>query len=153
MFDLEKEVAAWSEALHARRCRSAADVAETVDHLYCEIDLQRAEGRSDEEAFRLAVAKLGAQPDLAAEAAKNRSLLASACSTARHERPARAQGPFLITHALLWAALMLGTSLVLSRSRVPNTASLVLVLVLIPGWWTSEHLLRRVLRDKPTGGA
>ena len=42
MFDLDKEVATWSEALHARRCRRAADVAETIDHLYCEIDLQRA---------------------------------------------------------------------------------------------------------------
>ncbi len=151
MFDLEQEVAAWSQTVHADRCRHAESVAELSDHLLCEIERARAQGLSDEQAFAAAVAKLGAGSELAAEHAKNRSLLGSACAVAaRHERAeSRGQGGLLMAHAIIWAALILGTSLILSKTDAGAFRSLLLTVVLLPTcWWASEQVLRRALRNK-----
>lgn len=155
MFDLEKEVAAWSEAVYADRCSRAAGVAELSDHLYCEIDRGRASGLSDEAAFRAAVARLGAAPALAAEHVKNRSLLQRACAAAmRYERSGwkREDRSLLLAHAILWAALMLAYSLVAHRAMARDVAVWLLLGVLMPCWWASEQLLRRALRAKRVGG-
>ena len=156
MFDLDKEVTAWSEAVYAGRCRRAASVAELSDHLYCEIDRARADGLPDEQAFAAAVAKLGSGPELAAEDAKNRSVLQTACATAaRSERGLTGEHrKLLLAHAILWAALILGSSLVLSKTAAPKSLEMLFVSLLIPIWWASEQLLRRALRrPKPTVGA
>ena len=151
MFDLEKEVAAWSEAVHVDRCRDAARVAELSDHLHCEIDRARAEGLSDERAFAAAVARLGRGPELAAEHAKNRSILGRACAAvARYDRLDSSGGHrgVLIAHSMLWASVMLGTSLVMSKTAASGTLGSLLIVVLIPSWWGSELILRRALRRK-----
>jgi hypothetical protein len=155
MFDLEKEVAAWSESVHADRCRRAESVAELSDHLHCEIDRARASGMSDEAAFTAAVARLGAAPELAAEHAKNRNLLQAGCAAAlRYERSVSpGQRGLLLAHAILWAALILASSLVLSKSAAPATLGYLLIGVLVPSWWASEQILRRALRPKRAGGA
>lgn len=149
MFDLEKEVAAWSAAVHAESCRDAAHAAELSDHLHCEIERARAEGMSDEQAFRAAVAKLGARRELSAEEAKNRSLLGVACAAVAAYDGAHAgrerRGLFM-GHALLWAALILATSLLLSKSSTPDLLSFLIVGVMVPIWWASQELLRRALR-------
>jgi hypothetical protein len=156
MFDLEREVAAWSAALHADRCGSAAAVAEVVDHLYCEIDRARSEGLSDEQAFRAAVSRLGARTELAGEAAKNRSLLARGCAAAmRYDRSvASAEQRWLfMAHALLWAALMLGTSLIISKSATSRTLGVMLTGALTSAWWVSQQILQRALCQKGARGA
>jgi hypothetical protein len=154
LFDLDQEVAAWSATVHAGRCRQAASVAELSDHLYCEIDRARAEGLSDEQAFAAAAAKLGPGPDLAAEHAKNRSLLGTACAAAaRDERsePSRQRRWLLLAHAILWAVVILASSAALSKTAAPAAFGWMLSGVLVPIWWASEQILRRALRRKPTG--
>jgi hypothetical protein len=157
MFDLEREVAAWSAAVHAQRCRpAAAGVAELTDHLYCEIDRGRAAGLSDEEAFRAAIARLGSIPELTAEHAKNRSALgtawqAAATADCAGSRPDRRR--LLLAHALIWAALIIACSLMLTKTEVPEVASLLLTLVFVPLWWVSDRLMRLALRQGPAGGA
>jgi hypothetical protein len=144
MFDLNREVEAWSAAVYAERCQPAASVAELSDHLYCEIDLGRAAGLSDEEAFRTAVARLGSVSELSAENAKNRSAFGAACAVA-----AKLEGPFsrqhrglLLAHALLWATLMIASAAVLKKTEITGW---MLVAILIPLWWASEQLLRRAM--------
>ena len=152
MFDLEKEVAAWSQAVHADRCRNAGRVAELTDHLHCEIDRARAEGVSDERAFAAAVARLGQGQELAAEHAKDRSVLRKACAVvARYDRMESSGGHrgLLIAHSMLWASVMLATSLMMSRAAASGTLGLLLIVVLVPSWWGSELILRRALRHKP----
>ena len=156
MFDLDKEVAAWSETVHAGRCRQAAGVAELSDHLYCEIDRARAEGLSDEQAFAAAVAKLGHGSELSAEHAKNRSLLGTACAAAAgYERldSGRETALLLLAHALLWAVVILASSVALSKTAAPGASKWLVTSVLVPIWWASEQLLRRALRQKRTGRA
>jgi hypothetical protein len=158
MFDLEKEVAAWSEAVHAGRCSQAASVAELSDHLYCEIDRARAGGLSDEQAFAAAVAKLGPAPELAAEHAKNRSLLQTGCAAAaRYERsePSGKRRGLLVAHAIIWAVLTIASALVW-KSAAPAASGAfewLLIGVFVPSWLASEQILRRALRAKPRAGA
>ena len=150
MFDLEKEIAAWSEGVQADRCRQAQSVAEISDHLYCEIERGRAAGLSDQQAFAAAVAKLGPGPELSAEHAKNRSILATGCAAvARYER-SESRGrhrSLLVAHAILWAAVILASSILLSKTAVPATFEFLLIVVLVPIWWASEQVLRRALRQ------
>ena len=150
MFNLDREVAAWSAAVHAARCQPTASITELTDHLYCEIDRGRAEGLSDEEAFRTAIARLGSAEELKAEHAKNRSALGTVCQVA-----ARLDGPplpnpehrrLLLVHALIWASLMIAASLILKKAGASQVSSLLLVVIFIPLWQVSDQLLRRALR-------
>jgi hypothetical protein len=153
MFDLEKAVAAWSEGVYADGCRNAAGVAELIDHLHCEIERGRSEGLSGEEAFRAAVAKLGPAAALRTEHAKNRSVLGRGlAAAARYDRSQGAdehRGLFL-AHGLLWASVVIATSLILSKADAPGTAaSLLITVAFVPTWWGSQQLLRRAVRRKP----
>lgn len=145
MFDLKTEIAAWSEAAHADRCRGSERTAELVDHLHCEIDRARADGLSDEAAFKVAVAKVGDGNAIAAEHAKNRSWIGTLCAlAAREERLASgARGP-LLAHAVLWSALIVATAIVLSADRA--LSSTMLLMVMVPGWLASHELMRATLR-------
>jgi hypothetical protein len=149
MFDLDREVTAWSASVHAERCRPAAEGLELTDHLYCEIERGRAEGLSDEQAFRAAIARLGSPTALTAEEAKNRSALGTVCQVAVKLDGAgirREHRGVLLGHALIWASLILATSLLLSKTAVRDVFSLLLVVVFIPLWWASEQLVRAALR-------
>ncbi len=156
MFDLEREVAAWSEAVHAGPCRRAGSVAELADHLYCEIERARAEGLADEQAFAAAVAKLGNGPELAAEHAKNRSLLASGCAlAARYDPPMGGRGSrgLLVAHGIVWAALTVSAALLLSKYGAREAFNWLLIVGLVPSWLASEQILRRALRPRPAARA
>jgi len=129
MFDLDREVATWSAAVHAGRCQAAAGegVTELSDHLYCEIERGRAAGLSDEEAFRAAVARMGTSGELTAEIAKNRSPLGAVCRIAAKldgPMPASAEDRRLLTaHAVVWATLMIASSMVLTTTAPSHEAA------------------------------
>jgi hypothetical protein len=151
MFDLEKEVETWSRAVHADRCRAGESIAELSDHLLCEIEHGRGEGLSAEQAFKAAVMKLGSAPQLAAESAKNRSLLQVACAATRDTDSGSSSARGLLqAHAILWAAVMVASALL--SMPAPMGYIWLLIGVLIPGWWASEQILRRALRlNRPAG--
>jgi hypothetical protein len=150
VFDLEREVAAWSSAVHEGRCRTASEVAELSDHLYCEIDRARAEGLSDEEAFRTAIARMGSAPQLAEEHAKNRSALRrSVCRALADDARPEHRAP-LVAHALIWAALLLATTMVLVGQGAADAWGWFWIGVFVPLWWASDQLLRNVLRQRWT---
>jgi len=151
MFDLKREVAAWSASVLAERCEPGPGVAELTDHLYCEIDRARETGLSEEEAFRAATARLGTTSVLAAEHAKNRSLLSPVCRVAAKfgsSAASPAQRRFLTTHALLWAALMIASALMLAVTPARDIYGLLLTVVFLPLWWASDQLLRKALRHR-----
>jgi hypothetical protein len=153
MFDLDREVANWTAAVYAARCRPEAGVTELTDHLYCEIDRAREEGLSEEEAFHAAVARLGSVPELIAENAKNRSAFGTVCEVvAKAERSLTPEHRRLLNvHAFIWAVAMIVTSAIVKRT-VPNVTAWLLVTALIPLWWTSDQLLRQALRRRDASG-
>ncbi len=158
MFDLEREVSAWSASVYAARCergaRAAAD--ELADHLHCEIERFRAEGLGDAEAFAAAVGKLGAAPALAAESARERPWYRRVgASLARAERGVPPGEPrrLLVAHALVWAAVLIAIALVLRDGGSKAATSYTLLFVLLPSWWGSEQILRRALRTRSAPGS
>ena len=60
----------------------------------------------------------------------------------------RVERGLLIGHALIWAAVILATSIMLSKTDTPGTyATYLLTGVLVPSWWASQEILRRALRN------
>lgn len=136
--------------MHEGRCRTASEIAELSDHLYCEIDRARAEGLSDEEAFRAAITRIGSAPQLAQEHAKNRSALrGTLCRVLAADARLEHRAP-LIAHSLIWAALLLATTMVLVGQGASNAWGWFAIGVFVPLWWMSDHLLRSVLRQRST---
>ena len=130
MFDLEREVDAWSTKAFAGPCRAkAATRAELRDHLHCEIERLEAEGRSREEAFRVATAAL-------------EGTVASVAGSGGNPALRRAR----LAHAILWAALILATSIVLAKRDGGDELGLLLIVVFIPTWYASDLLLARLWR-------
>mgnify|MGYP000869452957 CR=1 FL=1 len=151
MFDLKAAVDTWSQTVRAGRCEGTESVDELTDHLYCEIDRARAEGLPDEQAFAAAVARMGAPKALVAEQAKNRTLRQTVCALETRDANLPSAGrSLLLAHAILWAAVILAASILLSKSSASTAFAFLLTGVLVPAWWASELLLRRGLRR--TGG-
>jgi hypothetical protein len=154
MFDIDREVATWSAAVHAERCRSSAPVAELSDHLYCEIERARAEGLSDEAAFRMAIARVGSSAELTAEHAKNGSALGSVCQVAvkidRSSSPEHRR--LLLGHALVWAALIIVCAIVLKQSGASEVFAWLLIVAFVPLWLASDQLMQRALRTRRASG-
>jgi hypothetical protein len=127
MFHLDREIHDWSERERARRCGRTLPVAEMEDHLHCEVERLRGTGMPVEEAFAAATASLG------------RSIDVGRGSGAKAMR-----GP-LLANAFVWAALILGSALLLHDEASGTTYGLLLTAVMVPLWWASDQLLRRVM--------
>jgi hypothetical protein len=159
MFDLRKEVATWSQSVKVGSCGTTQtlDKAELIDHLYCEIERGRSTGLTDEQAFAAAVAKIGRLPELTVEGAKNRSRLGAAWAgivrfeCAQYSAVEPQHRKVLVANAILWSALVVASTLVLSASDAAETLGVLITTVWVPMWLSSDLLLRRALRSKPTG--
>src|SRR5262245_26534455 len=130
MFDLQREIDAWSKKAYDGPCRGrAASLDEWKDHVHCEIERLVAEGRTPEEAFRLATTRLG---EAAPVGCRRRSGVAS--NRAR------------IALAIVWASVIIATALLLTTDGRRETSSYLLLFALIPAWWSSDLVLSRHLR-------
>ncbi len=70
---LEEQIARWRSYLHRRQAIHSVDVAELEDHLREQIAGLAAAGLSDDEAFLVAVKRMGALDDLSREFAREHS--------------------------------------------------------------------------------
>lgn len=130
MFDLEREVDRWTDKAFAGSCRGkAASLAELRDHLHSDVERLMGEGRSSEDAFRMATARLGETAGGLAAPEGNSKL-----------RQAR------LANAMIWAALILGTALVLAKRSDQDVLNFLLIGVLLPLWFAADQLLARLLR-------
>lgn len=153
MFNLDREVASWSDAVNAERCQPSAGAAELSDHLYCEIERRRQEGLTDEAAFHAAVARLGTAGDLSSEHVKNRSAIGVACRFLGHQQ-GKSRSRLLrleVAHAVIWATLFIVTASVLKMTAVPGVSAWLLTAIFIPLWLASQQIVQAAARAR-TGG-
>jgi hypothetical protein len=129
MFDLKREVERWSAKAYAGPCRgkAAASIAELEDHLYCEIERLEDEGRTEEEAFYAATAKLDA----------------AGIGAAPREQCALRRGQ--IANGIVWAALTIATALLLPKESFMT----LLTVIVLPGWLASDLIVASVHRRAP----
>src|SRR5262245_54576078 len=73
MDSLEKQIDAWRAHLQKSRAISSSDVRELEDHLREQIASLTAQGLSEDEAFLVAVKRMGAIDDLTREFAREHS--------------------------------------------------------------------------------
>lgn len=145
MFDLDKEVAAWSSTM-AQRCGREADIAELEDHLRSAFEHLSAEGVPPERAFELAVSRMGSVADIDAEYEKNRSLFSKLHSKVVSWDRSLTKGSRSgqeIGLALIFASLIIAVAVLLSSTDLDGTtAASYLLLVSLPLWWASRALIR-----------
>lgn len=154
MFDVNAAVDEWVHRALDEPCLGSRRAAELADHLHCEIERSRAEGHSDEEAFRLATARLGEPGSLAHEMAKNRTVFARALAPlAREDR--RWQGrarTLLLVHAFAWAAALVACAAWLSASGADASTRWSVMGTSVPLWWASDLVVKRALGARTAGG-
>lgn len=74
MFRLDHEISKWCSGLAHHGHLSGSQLEELRDHLCNEIEKQQASGVSEEEAFRLAISRLGTIDELTHEYSKNQQI-------------------------------------------------------------------------------
>ena len=141
MFELEKAIVAWREAVVLGDFASEARIAELEDHLRCGIEELRAAGLSEEDAFKATTHRLGSLEELVREYAKNRGVLsrlyafekkllgASISGGASSKR----QSLGMIANSIIWAATMLAVALILDDAEEAAFVGTVL----LAGWFAS----------------
>lgn len=152
MFDLDREVNAWCESVHAGRCRAGPSIEELADHLHCEIERLQGKGYSAERAFEQATARLGDTGALDREFDKNRSWLSRAYHALglAPERMTREERRMRMVNSFIWAALILASALIFKGITADTSASYgyLLTAVFIPLWFAADQLLLRVMRSR-----
>ena len=147
-FDLQAEVRAWCRSALPDGCHDEA-VAELEDHLHCEIERLQQEGHEPSEAFSKATQRLGKARDIMTEYGKNQSFVARLCALDRRlsgveriEDPVlrRKSSRLIVGHAILWAAAMLASALLVQDSE---NAGYLVTLVFIPMWFMSFLMINQ----------
>lgn len=146
MFDLEKELHDWCVSVLGKR--GDEDLrSELKDHLYCEIEVHQRAGLSQEQAFRLAVSKMGEPGGLLEEFSKNKGLIRHLCEfdenlnaafAARFPMSGKRRSMFILGNALFFAACILILSWFLKEN---STTYVVVQGFLIVGWAFINGLL------------
>lgn len=147
MFDLEQSIEQWCKTISRNRCGQQANIDELKDHLWCEVENQMAKGESEQQAFYLATAIVGNIEELSAEYAKNKSLLERLNSNGQAElfqqviagneaMTTKLLKRMVIGNAILWAAAILATAIVLKDTDQGFSVMMILI-----GLWCGSTVL------------
>ena len=147
MFDLNKEVETWCEAVLGDNCGQSDRMDELQDHLFSEIGRNQKQGLSEKEAFLKATERLGDTEQLGAEFAKNRSVLATIYAWEKKGLRNSAENSRFTIRQI--AAMNIGVSLIFALAMIAapfllenkDQAQTVIFAVLLPLWFTLYMLL------------
>ena len=147
MFDLNREVETWCEAVLGDNCGNSDRMDELQDHLFSEIGRNQKLGLSEQEAFLKATERLGDTEQLGAEFAKNRSVLATiyawekkvVLSSAENSRFTMRQiAAMNIGVSLVFALAMIAAPLLMENTDQSQT---VVFAILLPLWFAVYTML------------
>ena len=133
-FDLNKAVQQWCELVLCNDSIKSKNIEELKDHLYCQIEQLQEQGKNDKDAFKLAIEKMGEADMLSNEYEKNRTFLQKLCAfeygtVADLAKPTVSKKSVIIQQSILWAAAIIGTSLLIEDKEQARS---VIFNVLIP---------------------
>jgi len=133
-FDLNAAVQQWCELVLSSDSIKNTNIDELKDHLHCQIESFLEQGQNPQQAFKLAINKMGEIDMLADEYSKNRTFLNKLCAFEygtvgnKANQPANVKS-LIIQQSILWAAAMLATSLLIADKQ---QAMSVIFTVLLP---------------------
>lgn len=143
MFQLDHEIKSWCASVVLSRYGNRTRMAELEDHLYCEINALAEQGIAEQEAFLIATKKMGNSDDLSTEYAKNHGLLLTLFGNKKGELETDKKPAIKpIIHALIFAALMIISALLMSGSEYKDTVTNSLILI----WWISFSITHRTMK-------
>lgn len=140
MFDINNAIDQWCDDIGSNDGEGAELREELKDHLYCEIEILQKEGLTDQQAFNLATKKLGKPNELLSEYKTNRKLFSKMCSSNEPSLNEYSQqrsnvmtykqsAKRLIGQAIIWAAAVLSSALILGESEQYFTYLLLLTIL------------------------
>ena len=142
MFNLELAIHQWCVQVLASHALNTEKLAELKDHLYCEIEEQVAQGKSEQQAFNQAINSIGDAENLKAQFDINRSFFDKLCAkdygtlgefyhdSEAGERLLKIHKKLQISQAILWAAALLASALIVkdNKEQAFNVTMLLVVL-------------------------
>lgn len=140
MFKLEQAVEQWCAEICGVQSNSASEQSnldELKDHLYCMVEHFQGQGMDDEEAFNAARDALGETQSLKTEFARTHSWNTVLCAKLEDhqsqvmsaEAMQNSLTKAIVANAIIWAAAIIGTALLLRGSD--SNESVVLMLVIL----------------------
>lgn len=140
MFKLEQAVDQWCAEICGIQSNSDSEQSnldELKDHLYCMVEHFQGQGMDDEEAFNAARDALGETQSLKAEFARTHSWNTVLCAKLENhqnqvmsaEAMQNSLTKAIVANAIIWAAAIIGTALLLRGSD--SNESVVLMLVIL----------------------
>lgn len=133
-FDLDKAVQQWCELVLSNDNIKSKNIDELKDHLLCQIEHFQRNGQNNKQAFKLAIKNMGEVDMLSDGYTKNRSFLQKLCAfeygtVADHAKTTMSIKSAVIQQSILWAAAMIGCSLIIEDKQ---QAMSVVFTVLLP---------------------
>jgi hypothetical protein len=131
MFDLNKAIRQWCEIALSADSIKSRNIDELIDHLHCEVEsiINESKGKgvdsmSEQEAFGLAIQKVGEANVIADEYGKNRTFLQKLCALEygrigdqpSDESLRKQLAQMKTSNAILWAAAILSSAIILKDS-------------------------------------
>lgn len=136
MFNLNKAVDDWCKKVVTHNIWDADKIDELKDHVFCIIEEDIKSGASEKETFEKATRSMG-YPEIQLQqqdSSERARLVQGICRVmTKIEGHPAADSPLIIAHAIVWACVMLATSIVVKDSEANNN----MLLILIMGWFAS----------------
>lgn len=137
MFNLNQAIQQWCELVLSNDSIKSKNIDELSDHLHCEVEQFIKSGKSEEQAFKAAIEKMGEIDMLAGEYEKNRSFLQKLCAfeygtVGQYSSESSDQSKTkskVLAQSIMWAAAMIASALIISNGK---EAFNVVFLVLLP---------------------
>lgn len=139
MFNLDLAVHQWCAQVLRSYSIKNRKIDELKDHLYCLIEKQVEAGLNEEEAFKQSITDIGEQDSLKKQFDQDLKWINKLCTfeygsvadyAERGENIMKLLKTTQITQAILWAAALLATSLVLRGSEQAYTVTMLIILPL-----------------------
>jgi hypothetical protein len=139
MFNLDLAVHQWCAEVLSSYSINNRKIDELKDHLYCLIEKHANNGLSEKEAFDNAIQEIGDQENLKSQFDQNLTWLNKLCTLEYGSvADSAGQGATImklhkttqLTQAILWAAAILASSMVLRGSEQAYTVTMLIILPL-----------------------
>ncbi len=139
MFNIDLAVHQWCARVLQSHSIKSKKIDELKDHLYCAIEAEKAQGLSDEAAFKQAIQSLGESETLQQSYDSNLTFLNKLCAfeygkisefsnTIEGEKIMKIYQKLVLSQSILWAAAIIACAL-LTRGMEDKPQGMLLILV------------------------
>lgn len=156
MFNLDQAIAEWCAQVVNPKAGAEGHYEELQDHFYCMVEQLQTQGHSEQAAFERARNMLGEPQSLRREFSKNHSWKQSLCNVLnehmrqRHPEEIKMKESYVrisIVNAVLWAAAMIATGLVLRGNEAAKDVLMILVVLSTASILSLQQVMHKSVKE------